>query len=101
MLFHALPAPGPIDAFDLGMLAVRAAYDGLTQAIASGDIMKMEPVPQNRALEIRYTRGSDFTDEVASEFLGRRLDAEQVAQAIDTAATRELVRPFYGTNRPR
>ncbi len=70
MLFHALPPPGDTDPFILGMQAVRSAHAALVRHLRSGNLLTLEPVPQDKSLQIRYTRNSDFTDTVAAEYLG-------------------------------
>ena len=69
MLFHALPSPDAVDPFVHGMRAVQAAHSGLISYLKSN--LKLEPVPQDRSRELRYSRNADFTDEVASEYLRR------------------------------
>ncbi len=69
ILFHAFPAPGPHDPFDLGMAAVRAAQHGLIARIAGGDLFAGAPATQDRDLQIRYSRNADFTDAVAGDYL--------------------------------
>jgi methionyl-tRNA formyltransferase len=72
MLFHALPEIGSddvVDGFQLGMRAVKAAFDNLIPVIRSGRLHEMPRVEQDRTREIRYTRNRDFTDEIAAEYL--------------------------------
>jgi len=82
MLFHALPAPEILDGFTLGMKAVKAAHLGLSQTLKTGEIFKMEPVPQNKSLQIRYTKNQDFTDEVAATYLDRLPSPMWVEKAL-------------------
>lgn len=95
MLFHALPQPVPCDPFLLGMRAVRTAHTSLVEEIAAGTILSHLPVAQDRSREIRYTRNSDFTDNVAGEYLARNLDGEAVSELFKIAPPRELLRPRY------
>jgi hypothetical protein len=71
MLFHAFPQPASREPFIYGMECVRAAHQALCKTIADGSLWKMEPVPQDRSAEIRFSRNAEFTDEVAQEYLGR------------------------------
>ena len=95
MLFHALPEPIPCDPFLLGMRAVRAAHASLVEEIAAGKILSHQPVVQDKSQEIRYSRHSDFTDDVAREYLARRLDQEAVGKLLKTRPPRELLNPRY------
>lgn len=91
MLCHAVPAPQPVDGFLLGMLAVRAAHDKLTDLIASGRWRDITPVPQDRALQIRYTRSADFNDEVAADYLRRLSTPEWIEAALAAADRSQLL----------
>jgi len=95
MLFHAMPQPIPCDPFLLGMRAVRAAHTSLVKEIAAGTIFSHQPIAQDKSREIRYTRNSDFTDEVAREYLARNLDSEAVGNLLAAGQNRELLRPKY------
>lgn len=95
ILLHALPQPAAVDPFLLGMLAVRAGQHALCEAIGSGWLQTLEPQPQDRALEIRYTRNTAFTDEVAKTYLERGIDAQGVASQFDSAPMRSYVHPVY------
>ena len=78
MLFHALPKADAVDPFVHGMRAVRAAHVGLVKCLQEN----LEPVPQDKSRELRYTRNADFTDEVASEYLKRILTSQQMRDAL-------------------
>lgn len=92
ILFHALPDPSGADPWALGMRAVRAAHIGLADAVRSGSIDD-SPIKQDRQNEIRYTRNADFTDEVAADYLRRKLTAADVADMIGRAPVRDFYRP--------
>jgi folate-dependent phosphoribosylglycinamide formyltransferase PurN len=73
MLFHCLPKPMQGESlFDFTMRSVSTAHHCICQAIENKSLLKMERVRQNRALEVRHSRVSDFTDQVAQEFLERK-----------------------------
>ena len=72
MLYHVLPKLVKEDSlFDFSMRAVKVAHDSLVKKIYDNDIKKINPVKQDKKLQISYTKNSDFTDEVAREFLKR------------------------------
>ena len=62
----------------------------------TGEIESPEPVPQDKSLQIRYTRNADFTDAVANEYLDRLPSPEQVRVALETRDTSKFLRPFVG-----
>ena len=94
MLFHAVPEAGEIEPFFLGMYAVKSAHNGLVSAISTGEILKMEATPQDRFLEIRYTRNKDFTDEVASRYLAKQPTAQDVFQSLKNRDLSILLNPY-------
>lgn len=97
MLFHALPPAEATEPFLLGMLAVRAAHQGLVQALVDGTLPTMTAVAQDKKLELRYTRNVDFTDEVAAEYLRSRLpSSEAIQHSLGERQMSDFVRPFVG-----
>lgn len=96
MLFHAFPPTEAFDPFELGMRAVESAQGALVERLIRGDLAELEPVPQDRRLELRYTRNADFTDEAAAEYLGRLPAPEQVRAALVGRDMGRFLRPFVG-----
>ena len=73
MLFHCLPkANDEQNPFDFTMRSVAAAHFGLCKSIGDTSIFTMDRVGQDKKDELRYTRNSDFTDDVARDFLNRQ-----------------------------
>jgi folate-dependent phosphoribosylglycinamide formyltransferase PurN len=95
MLFHALPKVAAIDPFLLGFHAVQAAHRALIESIKSGRLFSLKALPQDRNLEIRYSRHRDFTDEVAKEYLERNLSARDIDRMLKTRRERQLVEPQF------
>ena len=94
ILFHALPAARSVDPFRLGMDAVCAALEGFVERLASGEIWRSEPLPQDRSNELRYSRRADFTDEIAAEYLGRLLTPDEIAARLHSRDSERFVRPY-------
>ena len=92
MLFHCLPTFVDGDSpFDFTMRSVLAAQYGLCQSISDDSIFNMERVVQDKTAELRYTRNSDFTDEVANEFLTRQCSIDKTS----LIKYPDLLRPLY------
>ena len=92
MLFHCLPTLIDGDTpFDFTMRSVLAAHKGLCQSISDGKIFSMDRVKQDKNNELRYTRNSDFTDDVARDFLSRNYSIEDHALCNYP----DLVKPIY------
>lgn len=70
ILFHARPQRHD-DPFEFTMRAVEAAQDAVCERIVHKTLFDNEPFAQDRAKELKYTRASDFTDEIAAEYLAR------------------------------
>jgi hypothetical protein len=97
ILFHALPAAERVDPFRLGMEAVKAAFDGFSARLTSGEIWRYEAVRQDRSLELRYTRNADFTDDVAAEYLSRLMPGEEIAARLADREMGEFTRPYVAS----
>lgn len=86
ILFHALPTIGEtenVDGFTLGMRAVRSAFESTISAVESGLLETIDPVKQDGAREIRYSRKADFTDEVVEEYLHRDEDTDELRVTVN------------------
>ena len=57
--------------FHFSMQAVATGQDALAALILNNKLQTVSPEPQDRKLEIRYSKNADFTDEVAASFLKR------------------------------
>lgn len=96
MLFHAFPPNAATDAFELGMRAVKAGHEGFASRLADGTIGTLVPVDQDRSRELRYTRNTDFTDEVASEYLGRLMPSAELARRLASRESSQFLDPYFG-----
>ncbi len=94
ILFHALPQPEKIDGFTLGMKAVKAAHNGFIKNLTSGKLFSMEPVEQDKSIQLRYTRNQDFTDEIAKLYLEERILPEEIQKTLSTRQESRFLRPF-------
>ncbi|QDT90116.1 formyltransferase family protein [Gimesia algae] len=94
MLFHALPKPQESEPFQLGMLAVKAAHEGLISHLKTGSIFEFTPVIQDKSLEMKYTRNSDFTDEIAADYLKTAPTPAEVLQALEARDLNQFLYPY-------
>jgi folate-dependent phosphoribosylglycinamide formyltransferase PurN len=94
MLFHALPPAIELDPFALGMHAVKSAHRGFVEQLIAGRLATMTPVRQDKSLQQRYTRNSDFNDSVAQEYLDRQLSPREIREALLQRRTSELLNPY-------
>lgn len=96
MLFHTLPKAENISPFVLGMKAVKVAHDGLVDVLSKNKINQIEPVPQNRKDEIFYSKKTDFTDQVAQDFLDNPISNEAVNQKIKNRDLSKFYNAYVG-----
>lgn len=89
---HAVPTLTNEDSFQYTMKAVVAAFDAVTETISS-KWRERPTVNQEKALELRYTRNSDFTDRIAADFLSREINSIRLQEMLTTSAKPELLKP--------
>jgi hypothetical protein len=96
ILYHALPsADGCANAFEFTMKAVDAVQKSVVDRIRSGELMAYIPRPQDKALELRYTRNIEFNDQVAREFLDRQMAASDIAAKLIARPVPALLNPYF------
>lgn len=94
ILFHAFLAPAPMDGFEAGMRAVKAAHEGLLQSLSSGELDRLKPVAQDDSRLLRYSKNAEFTDEIAREYLSRVAAPADIERAFRSRDASLFVRPF-------
>ena len=94
ILFHAFPAPAG-DPFDLGMLAVRAAFSGLLLHLEKG-FHSLTPVSPDLTRQIRFSRKADFNEKVAAHYLSRLPASSAILERLATRRKSDFMRPYYG-----
>lgn len=95
ILYHALPKIGHSNPFEFTMNAVQAAQSSLLERINNKIIFDMKPQTQNKLLEIRYTRNSDFTDSIAAEYLSRNQTNDDLLKLLNGIEEPLLFSPYY------
>lgn len=96
ILFHALPEIEAVEPFLLGMKSVKAAHRSLVAKIADGTLGAIEGVAQDKSLQLRYSKGAEFTDEIAREYLDRLASPEEVLAQLKATKESDFVSPTYG-----
>jgi folate-dependent phosphoribosylglycinamide formyltransferase PurN len=91
VIFHSVPEFKGEDPFAFTMKAVKKVQEDLIHYIKSVKMAETIPMIQNKALEIRYTRKSDFTDQVAREFLNRKLTRQNLEVLISNSQKPNLL----------
>ena len=96
MLYHCVPKLEHENPFEFTMKSVFVAHLSLISRIKSGEIFSIPSIPQSKEEEIRYTRNSDFTDTVASDFLSMGLDNDSLKKSLAQHSYPKLISPFFG-----
>ena len=96
MLYHCVPKLEDENPFEFTMKSVFVAHSSLASRIKSGEIFSIPSIPQSKEEEIRYTRNSDFTDTVASDFLSMGLDNDLLKKSLAQPSYPKLISPFFG-----
>ncbi len=92
ILFHCIPRLKEDDnSFDFAMRSVLIAQTGILNFIKNGSILNLKSFRQDKAKELRYSKNSDFTDKVASEFLKRNIKLDSRVFIYPT-----LLNPVFG-----
>jgi len=97
ILYHVAPTIANCsNPFDFTMMSVKSAHESLVQRISNGEIYKYNPVKQDSSLEVRYTRNSDFTDEIAKDFLERGMSILDIENTINKKyGSVDYIEPFH------
>ena len=84
ILYHVAPTTlNCSNPFDFTMMSVKSAHESLVKKLSSGELDVYDSVIQNSKLEIRNSKNSDFTDDVAKEFLDRKMSIEDIKNIIN------------------
>jgi Formyl transferase len=94
MIIHALPSARAVDGFELGMLAVKAAHEGLCTLIKNNNLFELSPIIQDKTQQIRYSKRAEFNDTVAADFLKNPLSPEFIKNKCAQRDLSRFLRPF-------
>lgn len=93
MLLHCLPSFEP-NPFDYTMKSVKSAHMGLISKLKDKTIFEIDPLVQNKKLEVSYTKNSDFNNKVASEFLNKEINFNVYENKVKNRNLSEFYNPF-------
>ena len=91
IIFHSVPKFDNDDPFVFTMKAVKTAQEDLISFIKNLKKLDFSSVVQNKDLQLRYTKNSNFTDEVAQEFLNRKLTSVELENMITNSNRPTLI----------
>lgn len=94
ILFHSVPKYENEDAFGFSMKAVVAAQQDLLSNLAKVLNDEFLGVEQERTLELRYSRYSDFSEEIVQEYLRRDNSSGTLKLLLKESVKPMLLRPL-------
>ena len=89
ILYHAM-SNNKTNAFDYTMSSVKAAFHSIVERIKDKSIFEHEPLLQNKSLEVRYSKKSEFNDDIIKRFFKKKIDLQ--IKKFDNSL---LHRPFF------
>ena len=73
MLYHAM-SNLKTNPYEYTMSTIKSAFHSIAERINDGSIFSIKPLVQDKAKEIRYTKKSEFTEEVVKEYFEKKID---------------------------
>jgi hypothetical protein len=95
ILYHALPQLNEATPFEFTMNSVIAAQISLVDRIANGELFQTEPLVQNLVDQIRYSRNSEFTDDVVASYFARNISNRNIQERLSSAVKPILRNPYF------
>ncbi len=79
ILFHCLPKLIEKDtSFDFTMRSVETAHNALYNRLKDNSIFNIKETQQDKTLELRYSKNSDFNDLIAEKYLERKTNIHKI-----------------------
>ena len=67
MLYHAM-SNLKANPFEYTMSTVKSAFNSIAERIKDGSIFTIKPLVQDKIKEVRYSKKSEFSEEVIKEY---------------------------------
>ena len=92
MLYHAM-SNIKTHPFEYTMSTVKSAFHSIAERIKDGSIFKIKSVVQDKSKEVRYSKKSEFSEEVVKEYFEKKIDLN--SKKFDNSLLKE---PFFLKN---
>lgn len=89
ILYHAM-SNLKTNPFVYTMSTVKSAFHSISERIKNGSIFKIKPVVQDKKKEVRYSKKSEFNQEIVNKFFEKKINLNQ--NKFDNSLLKE---PFY------
>ena len=92
MLYHAM-SNLKTNPFEYSMSTVKSAFHSIAERIKDGSIFTIKPIVQDKIKEVRYSKKSEFSEEVVKEYFEKKIDLS--SKKFDSSLLKE---PFFLNN---
>jgi methionyl-tRNA formyltransferase len=92
MLYHAM-SNLKTNPFEYTMSTVKSAFHSIAERIKDTSIFNIEPLAQDKVKEVKYTKKSDFSEQVVKEYFEKKIDLN--SKKFDNSLLKE---PFFLNN---
>jgi folate-dependent phosphoribosylglycinamide formyltransferase PurN len=92
MLYHAM-SNLKTNPFEYTMSTIKSAFHSIAERIKDGSIFTIKPLVQDKVKEVRYTKNSDFSEEVVKEYFEKKINLN--SKKFDNSLLKE---PFFLNN---
>ena len=89
MLYHAM-SNLKTDPFKYTMSTIKSAFHSIAEKIKDGSIFTIKPVFQNKKEEVRYSKKSEFNEEIVKKYFEKKIDLNK--KEFDCSLLKE---PFF------
>ncbi len=72
------------------MSTVKSAFNSIAERVKDGSILKIKPMIQDKKKELRYSKKSEFNEDVVEKYLEKKIDLNQ--KKFDNSSLKE---PFF------
>ena len=92
MLYHAM-SNLKSNPFEYTMSTVKSAFHSIAERIKDGSIFTFKPIFQDKIKEVRYSKKSEFSEELVKEYFEKKIDLN--SKKFDNSLLKE---PFFLNN---
>ena len=92
ILYHAM-SNLKTNPFEYTMSTVKSAFHSIAERIKDTSIFNIEPLAQDKVKEVKYTKKSDFSEQVVKEYFEKKIDLN--SKKFDNSLLKE---PFFLNN---
>ena len=92
MLYHAM-SNLKSNTFEYTMSTIKSAFHSIAERIKNGTIFTIKPLVQEKTKEVRYSKKSEFSEELVKKYFERKIDLN--SKKFDNSLLKE---PFFLNN---